>query len=610
MKNEPAKTISFAGSAVVLAALAGWTWSGSRPPAESPFSDEGKPFFTELETASAAPESLEVLAVDADGKPQQFMVRKKNGVWSIPTHYDYPAEAVDRLAKSATALIGLTKQAVTTRLVADHEKYGVIDPRDPGSSDPEAVGKRITLKAAGDVTLADLIIGKEATGAVSRDDGRPESGRRPAKLRYVRVAGENDVYAIPLELDLSTRFADWIKPDLLELTDPTAVRVKVDRYEILEEKNALGLTLGLTKVQGDQLELKRPDPAGQWTLEGLDVAQEKLQTFEIDGLVRTADALTIRGVRPKFTFQGQQLITPELKFNPLESLREDPARLQQAVRRLQAELASRGFNVLAKDESGEELSIVAEQGELELAFDDGLVYTLYLGREVAGDEKSIEIGEAASDLSEDEIQPATDAPASDGSQPPVSDAGQSPGADASGSPTAGAESPGDTDDSLAEKNRYVMIRVTFDESLLPPAPVAPFEPVAPLQPDGYVPRPEAPALAGGETPPAEPPADTRDPSFIAYDLQKMEYEAAKSAWEGDKTRFGEELKDHEDRVKASKDKVAELNERFGVWYYVVSTSNLDSLRPQRGDLVEAVVPPPPDPTNELPAVPDISFGDQ
>lgn len=613
MKNEPAKTLSFVGTAAVLAALSGWTWVSNRPPAESPFSDEGQPFFAELETANATPESLEVVAVDAEGKPQQFMVRKKNGVWSIPSHYDYPAEAAERLGKTAAALIGLTRQAVTSRSSADHEKYGVVDPRDPGSSDPEAIGKRIILKAAGDVTLADLIVGREAETAVTRAQGLPQSGRQPAKLHYVRVAGESDVYAIPLELELTTKFADWIKPDLLELANATAIRVKVDRYEIEEEKDALGLTRGLIKVQGDQLEFKRPDAAGQWALEGLDASKEKLQTFKVDGLVRTADALNIRGVRPKFTFQGQQLITPELKFNPLESLRDDPARLQQAVRRLQAELASRGFNVLAKDDAGTELSIVAEQGELEMAFDDGLVYALYLGREVAGDEQSIEIGEAPADLSAE----AETAPA-DGEKPATADGNDKPEND-----SAAPANPADADDGAAvessektpdetpaDKNRYVMIRVVFDESLLPAAPEAPPEPVAPVQPEGYVAKPEAPAPVEGETPPGEPPVDGRDPAFIAYDVQKLQYDEAKSVWEMDKLRYDTDVKERNDKVQAAKDRVAELNERFGVWYYVVSASNLDSLRPSRVDLIEAVEPPPPDPANELPAVPDISFGDQ
>lgn len=620
--KETSRTAAFVGVAVALSALAGITWNAHRPPAPTSASDEGSELFGALDSSRLAPESLEVTALDDRGQPRDFIVRRKDGLWTIPSHYGYPAEAVERLARTATALIGLRRQGLVSRLAADQEKYAVVDPRNPGSSDPESVGKRVTIKGAGDVVLADLIVGRKVEKQ-PEEPGRPATGRVPADSFYVRVADETSIYRMPLELDLSTRFTDWIQPDLIDLSETTALRVHTDRYQIEEEKNSLGMTVAMTKLQGDQLRLHRASGASPWEMDGLNRETERLKSFEADDLVRTIDGLQIRGVRPKFTFRGRQLIDADLKLNLDESMRQDPETLQRAILRLQGELAARGFTVMPKEERSLDLTVYAEFGEIEMGTEQGVVYTLYFGRPVEGDEESIEVGTPARDLAEGgDSAPPSSAPGNQdasGQESPQPD----PAADGANS----ADSATKEGETKAE-NRYLLVRVWLDESLLPEPPVPPDEPVAPVPPEGYQPpggpdgeqalgAPPA-AEASGETP-QDPAADRpaasgetpRDPAWLEYDQKKGEYDAAKLKYEFDKTRYDEAVRERDEKLKTAREKVAELNERFGQWYYVVSSSNLEKLRPKRDALVEplkqdAATPP----ADSLPPVPDIDFGDQ
>ena len=51
-----------------------------------------------------------------------------NGVWSIPSHSDYPADAAEHMAQAATALLDLEILGVASTNAGDQELYGVITP--------------------------------------------------------------------------------------------------------------------------------------------------------------------------------------------------------------------------------------------------------------------------------------------------------------------------------------------------------------------------------------------------------------------------------------------------------------------------------------------------
>ncbi|GAB4118732.1 MAG: hypothetical protein Kow001_18430 [Acidobacteriota bacterium] len=126
--SETRKTIGFAVLAVVLAAVAILTTPRRAVPEE--FADRGEPFFPGFTDPNLAT-TLEVIEFDeATASARPFKVTFKNGVWTIPSHHDYPADGKDRLAQTAAGLIGLTKDDFRSSNVADYPACGVIDPLD------------------------------------------------------------------------------------------------------------------------------------------------------------------------------------------------------------------------------------------------------------------------------------------------------------------------------------------------------------------------------------------------------------------------------------------------------------------------------------------------
>ena len=82
-------------------------------------------------------------------------------------------------------------------------RYGVVNPKTKSVDveEVEGIGKRLTLRGKDDSVLVDLIIGKK----VEDQDGS----------YYVRHPDEDEVYITELDIDLSTKFTDWIDSDLL-----------------------------------------------------------------------------------------------------------------------------------------------------------------------------------------------------------------------------------------------------------------------------------------------------------------------------------------------------------------------------------------------------------
>ena len=183
--NESTKTIVFVGVAVVLAALAGAShFSG--PTNSADFEMVGKEFYEEFTSGNMA-ESLEVSAVDAEsGRLRRFSVEKQDGLWRIPSHYNYPAEAAVRLAQTASSFIGISRDSLEGRLVNEQERLGVLDPLEVEIEDPESAGKRITLKDADGEVVVDYIIGNEVEGAevVLSEVERPFGANQDLKYYY------------------------------------------------------------------------------------------------------------------------------------------------------------------------------------------------------------------------------------------------------------------------------------------------------------------------------------------------------------------------------------------------------------------------------------------
>ena len=209
------------------------------------------------------------------GSVRPFQVRFADGQWTIPSHHQYPADGEDRLAQTAAGVIDIVKDDVRSDNVADHEALGVIDPLDETATSLGGRGQRVTLKNENDRVLADFIVGMEV-------ENRPG-------FRFVRIPEQKRVYAVRMNVDLSTQFADWIETDLLEVNQADIDHMVLADYSIDERAQTIDErdTVTLTNVDG--------------TWEGDDRIPDdrELDTVQVNALLRAVSSLSIVGVRPK-----------------------------------------------------------------------------------------------------------------------------------------------------------------------------------------------------------------------------------------------------------------------------------------------------------------------
>ena len=259
--NATNRTLTFVAVAVFSALASFGVKYVNRPVASVDFADIGQDFFAEFKDPLKAT-ALSVAKYDSDAKEAlTFSVQQNDkGQWIIPSHQDYPAEAKDRLAQTATSFMGVRKLALQSRSKDDWGRYGVADPSDEVAVDSnikegqkdESRGTRVTLRDSGGNALVDLIIGK------------PVEGR--SQHFYVRLPEKNNVYIAEINADLSAKFSDWIEPDLLKLNQNDIVKVVVDRYSVDEEKGEI--------VDAEKLEFDKDSLANKWTLAGLNAEAE------------------------------------------------------------------------------------------------------------------------------------------------------------------------------------------------------------------------------------------------------------------------------------------------------------------------------------------------
>jgi len=374
----------------------------NRSTTNTAFIDQGKPFFPDFKDPFACTE-LEVVDYDpSTATTTRFEVKQKDGKWVIPSHHDYPADAKDRLAKTASGVMDLTKDTIRSDRVEDQEGLGVLDPLDEKSSTLKGRGKRVTLRDPSEKVLADFIIGKEVRESKESQD------RSGPKQRYVRVPNQKRTYGVNINVDLSTRFADWIETNLLKIDTTKIRKVLFDNYKIDLDRRAL--------LRGEKLTLERDSASGPWKLSVELPKDQELNSEKISGLVSALGDLKIVGVRPK----------PPGLSNDLKSSNPEFAQSVAAQRSLQ----SKGFFYVKGDGPGE---LFAMQGDVIVSTDEGVVYTLRFG----------------------EVDFATGAELSAGSEEKE---GEEKAQDKTKKAQGGTES------------RYLMVTVAFDPTLIPEPP--------------------------------------------------------------------------------------------------------------------------------------------
>lgn len=638
--NPSARTMAFAGVAALCAITAYFSYQSTQPSDLGGYSEVGSEFFPDFEDAAKAT-SLTVMAYDGDtGDPIPFKVEQNDdGLWVIPSHHNYPAEAKDRLARTATSLLGVKKTAVAGRLEEDWKRFGVIDPAADVSATEEQRGTRLTLSDSSGNPLVDLIVGK------SVED-------RPSHY-YVREPEKKTTYISELDVDLSAKFSDWIEPDLLKLSSNDIVKLVLDNYSVDEQRGAV--------LKKEVLEFAKADlkTSGDWELSGLDAEKEELDKSPITSIATNLDQLKIVGVRPK-----PEGLSDDLRVPPqVKQLLKDE--LERAMR-------SQGYFIGA-DESGQGERLYGNEGELIAGTDNGVQYTLYFGEIARGTGKDIEVGlskdtkaadgeksetdgdEAAEDeedgprryllvkvelneellgdkpvapveptrpdiLKEDD-KPADakegndeaenkeagadneapeaakeEAKADDGSCGPFDE--EKPAAEeAANSKNETPEDAGAANQAAPKAESAAADEKAADPKADDPpaeekaadAPAA--DDKAEVKEDDSKPAdaattPDDKKPAGAEskedTKPEEKPAV---PEKSPKELAQEAYDKAMLTYESEKRTYETDLKAWEDKLKKGQEKVDELSTRFAGWYYVISSDSFEKFRITRNDVV-------------------------
>ena len=356
--SETKKTMSFTAVALAVALLA-WLTAPS-PATPDAFLDRGEAFFPDFDDPNVAT-TLEVIEFNEEtASAAPFQVTFKDGRWTIPSHHDYPADGKDRLANTAAGVIGIRKDDYRTDSVSDHETCGVIDPLNEGTTSLKGRGKRVTLRRANDQTLADFIVGRAL-------DQRPG-------YRFVRIPDQKRVYVAKIDIDLSTRFEDWIERDLLQIARDDIEHVILKDYSIDERTRRVN--------QRDVVFLDQED--GTWRADRMTDAQE-IDSTKMNGLIGALDDLQIVGVRPK------------------------PAGLSAKLRRAEGGLEITQADLLSLQSRGyffsREGALLSNEGEIEARSSLGVLYTLRFGEIVYGSGEAVSAGleeDAAEDQGPDE----------------------------------------------------------------------------------------------------------------------------------------------------------------------------------------------------------------
>ncbi len=486
--------------------------------------------------------SLEIVKYDEkEVRVETFEVAhdKQKGVWSIPSHENYPADAKEHMAEAATTFVGLKILQLATENPGDHKQYGLLDPdpRDPR----EGMGTRVIMKDKDGNTMVALIIGKEVPGQ--------------SDLRYVRRVGQDQVFVVPLKIDrLSTRFEDWIEKDLLKLNPWDIKEVEIRDYSVDIVRGMIiqrgQMTLEYNDTGDPRWKLVQDLQATEKGLQQVGLGQdEELNTSKLDDLKFALDDLKIVDVNRKPPGLSADLKAEETLITNREAVEN---------------LAARGFYPARVDARYE---IVSNEGEIRVLMKDGVEYLLRFG------------GPAGTGRTEEKQPPKPETKPDSKTEPTTEKQKTTPG-----------------------MNRFIMVTARFNESAIPkpqlePLPEEPTE-KAPSETKPETRPADASPNAKPEPKPEEKPASSSEKTPVkeapSASQQKTESKPSSEEAKKELEKRREEIKkenerkqkDYQEKLEQGRKKAKELNDRFAEWYYIISEETYKKIRLNRSDIVK------------------------
>ena len=362
--SETSKTSIFIVLAIAATAVAVGT--RPRPVTISEAEDIGKPMFADF-TDPAQAKSLKIIRFDESlASLNEIEIREKDGIWTLPSHDGYPADAENRIRDATTPFIDLTSLAVVSNLDGARTLYGVLEPNvNKSAVGDQGVGTLVTVSGDGGTKLVDLIIGKE----VKDTEGQ----------RYVRRAGQSPrIYIAKVDPDnLPVQFEDWIEKDLLKLNGWDISRVQLKDYNF-----DVGTRINYTQ----RSDMTVSDDGGTWKLDELQVDQggdlvmadlgedEQLNQARLGEIKDALDNLEIVNVQRKPEQLGADL-------REKEGFDNDQAGIDSLI--------ERGFYPVDMPDGRRE--VLSADGEVRVFTKDGVEYVLRFGS-VAGVDTESEDG--------------------------------------------------------------------------------------------------------------------------------------------------------------------------------------------------------------------------
>jgi hypothetical protein len=502
------------------------------------------------------PKRLKIVKFDAEtATPREFEVAEDEGLWTIPSKDGYPADATTQMAEAANCLIDREILRVASTSRSEHAALGVVDPSNAKlSSEADGVGTRVIMSDNNSV-LTDMIVGKPV---------------RDAEGQYhVRKTDQDIVYVVELDPSkLTTRFEDWIEDDLLKINPFDIRRIEIKDYTAELMGTAQGI--GVKWDRRAEMALDYNSTDSKWSaasLKKFDTATESYVDYKL-----ADDEELNQETLNKLRDGLDDLLLVDVERKP-EGLSADLKAGQDFVKDNEAalNLMERGFAPIGSKD-GESVDILSTEGEVVTSLRDGVEYVLRFG--------NLQMEE---------------------------DGGES-------KPAADSTAAADTQKSGDSINRYLFVMARFNESLiekpeleeLPELPEGAEESAGspdagePASADDEKTTNESeelseggePASAGGEdeaendkeSQGEESAGDSPNESNSTADGEEPDAETAKSPEDDAKAKeiadiiaarkeIEEEnqrrLDEYQAKLEEGKKHVAELNERFGDWYYVI-----------------------------------------
>jgi hypothetical protein len=513
--------------------------------------------------------SLEIVSYNEElAELSPFKVVKTGGVWVLPAHDNYPADAREHLAAAATELIDMKSLDVVTDSPAEHETFGVIEP-DPQKIEAgmTGVGKLVEIRDEAGATLARLIVGKE-----DRQPAGAAGGTR--MLRFVRKAGQDRVYRVEIDTSkFTTRFDDWIEKDLLKLSPWDVKDVMLDDYALAAVQSEGRLMV--EQQRKSRIKLAYNDQDAAWSLTSLEAFDAENPSAD-PALVTLADGEELDSAKLndlRNALGDLKIIDVARKPAGLTADLEAEASFlddDEAV----ASMQQRGFLPLA---SGQ---ILSTDGETVVGMKDGVEYVLRFGagttvrksgEEASEEEQATEIPGRyllvmarfnESLLTKPTLDPLPDAGAT---EPEATE----PEATEPEATEPEATEPEATEPEATEPEPSASVRSA-----------SPFRLVAQEQGDT-----SAAEQTTEDAPPSPPP--TAGEVLKAADEAEAKAQAAREERRRVERENRRRQEEYDEKVDAAKKRVRELNGRFAAWFYIVSDEEYGKIHLSQDDVVRA-----------------------